>query len=99
MTLDLSQITANMLYVLLFYLAITVVIFIIHVIFCKIFKIDVDSCMVTLAAGIYGPAFIPALTKQMKNDNITSAGLICGSVGYAVGTFLGVGVAWLLMLL
>ena len=99
MTLDLSQITANMLYVLLFYLAITVVIFIIHVIFCKIFKIDVDSCMVTLAAGIYGPAFIPALTKQMNNDNITSAGLICGSVGYAVGTFLGVGVAWLLMLL
>ena len=99
MTLDLSQISSNMLYVLLFYLVVTVVVFVIHAILCKIFKVDVDSCIVTLAAGIYGPAFIPALTKQLKNDKITSAGLICGSLGYAIGTFLGVGVSWLLLLL
>ena len=99
MTLDLSQISSNMLWVVLFYLVITVAIFVIHVIFCKIFKVDADSCIVTLSAGIYGPAFIPAITKQLKNDKITSAGLICGSLGYAIGTFLGVGISWLLLLL
>ena len=99
MSIDFSQITVNTLYIMLFYLFIMAAVFIVQVIICKIFKIDADICITTYSAGIYGPAFIPSITKQLKNDNVTSAGLICGSLGYAVGTFLGLAVAGLLVLI
>ena len=60
-----------------------------HMILNFIFKIDIDCAIVTLTAGIYGPAFIPAITKQLKNEKLTAPGLIVGSIGYGIGTFLG----------
>jgi uncharacterized membrane protein len=54
--------------------------------------------MVTATAGIYGPAFIPAITKQIKNDALTVPGLICGSIGYAIGTLLGFALGMLFLL-
>ncbi len=74
---------------LVLYGAITVGVFILHATISKFLKIDVDCTMVTLTAGLYGPAFVPAITKQIKNDDLTVPGLITGSLGYAVGTFLG----------
>ena len=49
-----------------------------------------------MTAGLYGPAFIPAVTKQLRCDALTAPGLICGALGYAVGTFLGAGLFLLL---
>ena len=60
--------------------------------------IDVDCTIVTLTAGVYGPAFVPAITKQIKNDALTVPGLIVGSIGYAIGTFLGAGLGYLFLL-
>lgn len=74
---------------------VTLGVFVIHTFISKLLKIDVDCAIVTLTAGVYGPAFIPAITKQIKNDNLTVPGLITGSIGYAIGTFLG----WLLGML
>ena len=69
---------------------ITIVSFVLHAVLCAVFRIDADCAIVTMTAGIYGPAFVPAVTSQLKNDKLTAPGLICGSLGYAVGTFLGV---------
>ena len=55
--------------------------------------------MVTLTAGLYGPAFVPAITRQVGDESLTPVGLLCGSFGYAIGTFLGAGVAMLLALI
>jgi uncharacterized membrane protein len=82
--------------ILALYSVITVGTMIVHVVVSRLFKIDLDCTMVTLTAGLYGPAFVPALTRQLKNDALTLPGLICGSVGYAVGTFLGAGIGLLL---
>ena len=99
MAIDLRKINSTSTYIFVFFSTITACTFILHVILCKIFKIDVDCSMVTLTAGIYGPAFIPAITKQIDNEELTPVGLICGSLGYAIGTFLGVGIAGLLLLI
>ncbi len=75
--------------ILVLYGVITVGVFILHVIISRFLNIDVDCTIVTLTAGVYGPAFVPAITKQIKNDDLTVPGLIIGSIGYAIGTFLG----------
>lgn len=84
--------------IILLYGIITVGSFVIHVLFAKLLSIDVDCTMVTATAGIYGPAFIPALTKQIDNDGLTIPGLICGSLGYAIGTFLGFGIGMIFLI-
>lgn len=97
-SLDLNKMQDSFGQILLLYTIITLGIFMLHVIFAKILKIDADCTMVTATAGIYGPAFIPAITKQIKNDALTVPGLICGSIGYALGTFLGFVIGLLFLL-
>ncbi|MDR3313814.1 MAG: DUF819 family protein [Oscillospiraceae bacterium] len=91
MSVRIEQLGGRFFSILLLYGAITVGTLLLHVVLSKLAKTDVDCTLVTLTAGVYGPAFIPALTRQLKNDALTAPGLICGSVGYAVGTFLGIG--------
>ena len=75
---------------------VTVCVFTLHALLSRIFRIDADCTIVTMTAGVYGPAFIPAVTGQLKNDRLTAPGLICGALGYAIGTFLGSGLYFLL---
>jgi len=62
---------------------------IIHVILAVIFKIDVDTAIITSTAGIYGPAFVVPVADAIKNKEVIVAGLTAGLVGYAVGNYLG----------
>lgn len=75
---------------------ITVCSFALHTLLSRLLRIEADCTIVTMTAGIYGPAFIPAVTQQLKNEELTAPGLICGALGYAVGTFLGVALHWFL---
>lgn len=97
-SMDFSQFSGIFTSTLLLYGSITVGVFILHAVISKFLKIDADCTMVTLTAGLYGPAFVPAITKQIKNDSLTAPGLITGSIGYAVGTFLGIGLAYIYLL-
>lgn len=62
---------------------------IIHLILAVIFKIDVDTAIITSTAGIYGPAFVVPVANAIKNKEVIVAGLTAGLVGYAVGNYLG----------
>lgn len=84
--------------IILLYGIITIGVFVVHVGISKLMDIDVDCTIVTLTAGVYGPAFVPAITKQIDNDSLTVPGLIVGSIGYAIGTFLGVGLGFIFLL-
>lgn len=57
------------------------------------------STSIVATTGNYSRVFVPAIAKQIKNGKIVVTSLIVGSVGYAVGTFLGIGVAALFGLL
>lgn len=93
--LDLSRIGSDFVHILLFFGIITLGTFFLHIFFSKLFKVETDCTIVVLTAGVYGPAFAPAVAKQMKNDAMIIPGLIVGALGYAVGTFLGIGAALL----
>ena len=95
-SLDLTTLKGSLLHTVALLGTVTVCSFIVHALLCRLFRIDADCAIVTMTAGLYGPAFIPAVTKQLKNDALTAPGLICGALGYAVGTLLGTGIFYLL---
>ena len=82
--------------ILLFVTFITVASILIHYFLAMILKIDVDTLIITSAAGIFSPAFVPAIAKAIDNEEIVISGLTTGLVGYAIGSYLGIMIAYLL---
>lgn len=67
-----------------------------HAIFSWIFKIDVDNFLITSVALSMSPPFVPVVAAALKNKIIVISGLIIGIIGYAIGNYLGVAVAYAL---
>jgi uncharacterized membrane protein len=67
-----------------------------HFILAAIFRIDRDTVIITSTAAIYGPAFIGPVANAIKNRDIIGLGITIGLLGYAIGTYLGMGMAFLL---
>ena len=67
-----------------------------HVLLSKIFKIDTDTVMITSAALICSPPFVPVIAGAIKNREIIVSGLTVGIIGYAIGNYLGFIVAEIL---
>ena len=67
-----------------------------HLLLCKIFKIDRDTMMITQTAGFYGPPFIGQVAAVIQNRSLVFSGIMTGLVGLAIANFIGIGVAKLL---
>lgn len=67
-----------------------------HLLLSKIFKIDVDTMMITATAALYGPVFIGQIATTIKNRSLIVSGMATGLVGYAIGNYLGVSITHLL---
>lgn len=67
-----------------------------HFLCCFFFKIDRDTAIITSMAGIFGPAFVAPMSQVLKNKSILVSGVTTGLVGYAVGTYAGVVIAYLI---
>ncbi|MDX1940104.1 MAG: DUF819 family protein [Saprospiraceae bacterium] len=72
---------------------------ILHTLFARIFKIDRDTMMITSTAGIYGPAFIGQIATAIGNRELVFSGMAMGLLGYAIGNYWGIGLAYLLKFL
>ena len=67
-----------------------------HVALCRLSGIDRDTTVITSTAALFGPAFIGPVSVRLGNRAIFVSGLMSGLVGYAVGNYLGLFVAWML---
>ncbi len=68
----------------------------IHIFLAWIFKIDADTVVITSVAGIYSPPFVPMVARVLKNRDIVASGVVTGIIGWVVGTYLGIAVAYIL---
>jgi uncharacterized membrane protein len=68
----------------------------IHVLLSKIFNIDSDTTIITITALAYSPPFVPVVAGALKNKNIIISGLTIGILGYALGNYLGIAIAYFL---
>jgi uncharacterized membrane protein len=60
-----------------------------HLLLAIIFKVDADTVMVTSAALICSPPFVPVVAGAINNRALIVPGLSIGIIGYAVGNYLG----------
>ena len=62
-----------------------------------LFKLDLAELAMASAVGIGGPSSAPALASAKGWNDLLIPGILAGSFGYAVGSFVGVSVAnWLM---
>ena len=69
---------------------------VLHFVLSILFRIDRDTIIITSAAAIFGPHMVGPVAVNLKNREILFSGLASGLVGYAVGNYLGLGLAWIL---
>lgn len=69
---------------------------IVHAVLARIFKIDSDTVIITSTALICSPPFVPLIAGSLNNRKIIVSGLTVGLVGYAIGNYLGIMIAYFL---
>lgn len=69
---------------------------ILHLIFCRIAKVSGDLFCVCQVGLLCSPPFVPPIAGAMKNKKVLISGIVVGLVGYAIGTYLGALLAWIL---
>lgn len=82
------------LYILLYVIFSVMGSIIIHTLLSKIFKVDADTMIITSIALVYSVPFIPVVAGALKNKYIIISGIIIGLIGYAIGNYLGIFVAY-----
>jgi uncharacterized membrane protein len=68
---------------------------ILHALLARIFRIDTDTFLVTATAAICSPPLVPVVAGALKNREIIYSGLATGIIGYAIGNYLGIVIAYL----
>jgi uncharacterized membrane protein len=69
---------------------------IIHILLSMIFKIDTDTVIITSTALAFSPPFVPVVAAALKNKDVIITGLTVGIIGYAIGNYFGISLAYLL---
>lgn len=67
-----------------------------HLLFCRIAHVSGDLFCVSQIALLCSPPFVPPVVGAMQNKKVLISGIVIGLVGYAIGTYLGVTIAFIL---
>ncbi|AEI68497.1 DUF819 family protein [Corallococcus macrosporus] len=76
--------------------AVLVLAVLLHFCLGALFRIDADTVLITSTATIFGPAFIGPVARALRNRELMVSGVTTGIMGFALGTYLGLAVAWFL---
>lgn len=69
---------------------------ILHYLLAIIFKVDRDTLIITSIAAIFGPPFVAPVAQAIGNREIIPIGIALGLIGFAIGNYLGLGMAFIL---
>ena len=94
MQFDLQSLDSGSLIIGGFLLFIILVATLLHLLFCRLFKVSGDLFCVALVALLCSPPFVPPVVGAMGNKKVLISGIVIGLIGYAIGTYLGVALAY-----
>ena len=90
---DFSEIWGQSLAMLGYMAAVLISTATLHLLLARAFRIDRDTTLITATAALYGPVFVPQVASALGNRQIVFSGIAMGLLGYALGNYLGLGVA------
>ena len=67
-----------------------------HLLLCRIAKVSGDLFCVCQVGLLCSPPFVPPIAGAMQNKKVLISGIVVGLVGYAIGTYTGALLAWIL---
>ena len=91
---DLQSLDSGSLIIGGFLLFIIVAATLLHLLFCRLFKVSGDLFCVALVALLCSPPFVPPVVGAMGNKKVLISGIVIGLIGYAIGTYIGVALAY-----
>lgn len=97
MQADFSQMIADGQTILIFTTVALSGTILIHLILAILFKVDRDTFLISSTAALYGPAFIGQIATVINNRQLVFTGMALGLLGYAIGNYLGIGLAQFLL--
>jgi uncharacterized membrane protein len=65
-----------------------------HLLLCKLFRLDRDTVILSYVAGFYGPVFVVQVAAALKNQRLLAAGIAVSLLGFGIGNYLGIGLAY-----
>lgn len=82
--------------ILFYILVVMLTSIILHILFCRLFKVNGDLFTVGHIALLCSPPFVPPIVEAMGNRKVLLSGIVIGLVGYAIGNYLGLLIASIL---
>ncbi|MBR4520447.1 MAG: DUF819 family protein [Paludibacteraceae bacterium] len=96
---DIHSVNGGSLMIGLFVLWVMVMSAGLHLLLCRVAHVSGDLFCVSQIALLCSPPFVPPVVGAMGNKKVLISGIAIGLVGYALGTYLGVMIMYLLSIL
>ncbi|MBR1630906.1 MAG: DUF819 family protein [Paludibacteraceae bacterium] len=93
---DFRSLSESMLPLAGFVLYVLMMTIMLHVLMCRLMHVEGDLFVVANIGLLCSPPFIPPVVGAMGNKCVLISGIAIGLAGYAIGTYLGVGITYLL---
>ena len=69
---------------------------VLHLLLAKVARVDRDTVILSYVAAVYGPVFVVQVATAIGNRQLMATALGVSLLGFGIGNYLGIGVAWLL---
>ena len=96
MSVDPGVLAKSLLPTLGFFASVQIGCILVHLILCKLFRVDGGAALITNIAGVYGPPFIAPTANAWGDRALIAPGILCGVLGLMLGNLLGIGAGALL---
>lgn len=96
---DIRELNMSAMSICWFILFVMIVAVTLHLLFSRFCRVSGDLFTVSNIALLCSPPFVPPVVGAMGNKKVLISGIVVGLIGYAVGTYLGIGISLLLGLL
>ena len=93
---DFRQLAAEGLGLLYFSAAALTATTLLHLLLARLFRIDRDTVILSSVAAFYGPVFVVQVATAIRNQRLLGAGIAVSLVGFGIGNYLGIGLAYAL---
>lgn len=95
-SMDLAALAEMDLSILAFVVVATFGSLLLHALLCRFARVDADTFLITSVAAIMSPAFVPMVSRSLRNPGLLMSGMTTGILGFAIGNYLGISVALML---